>query len=111
MRSAVRGSSCEDTQGSSTRIATYSGTNKACDLHERACRGLEAVQVTDVNSESHTILKAGALRLGNQPDIEESLANSAVGILKPIVGAPSLERMPVKPSRSGSSLPLDAAPA
>src|SRR5262249_32981100 len=48
--------------------------------------GREAVQVADVNSEPHTILQARALRLRNQPDIEESLANSGVGILHQCVG-------------------------
>jgi hypothetical protein len=48
--------------------------------------GREVVQVTDVNREPHTIFKAGALRLRNQPDIEESLANSSVGILHQCVG-------------------------
>jgi hypothetical protein len=48
--------------------------------------GREAVQITDVNGEPHTILQAGALRLRNQPDIEESLANSGLGILHQSVG-------------------------
>ena len=48
--------------------------------------GREAVQVTDVNGEPHTILQAGALRLRNQPDVEESLTNPGVGILHQSVG-------------------------
>src|SRR5262249_41772493 len=43
--------------------------------------GREAVQVADVNGEPHTILQAGALRLRNQRDIEESLANAGGGDL------------------------------
>src|SRR5262249_40858045 len=48
--------------------------------------GREAAQVTDVDGEPHTILQARVLRLRNQPDIEESLANSGVGILPQCVG-------------------------
>src|SRR5262249_8288050 len=48
--------------------------------------GREASEVADVNSEPHTILQARALRLRNQPDIEESLANAGVGILHQCVG-------------------------
>src|SRR5262249_25649877 len=48
--------------------------------------GREAVQVADVDGEPHTILQARALRLRNQPDIEESLANPGVGILHQCVG-------------------------
>jgi len=48
--------------------------------------GRETVQVTDVDSEPHTILKAGALRLSNQPDIDESLTHPGVGILHQSVG-------------------------
>src|SRR5262245_56816833 len=48
--------------------------------------GREAAQVADVDGEPHTILQARALRLRNQPDIEESLANSGVGILHQCVG-------------------------
>src|SRR6516165_407931 len=48
--------------------------------------GREAVQVADVNGEPHTIMQAGALRLRDQPDVEESLANSRVGILHQCVG-------------------------
>src|SRR5262245_4344188 len=48
--------------------------------------GCEAVQVANVNGEPHTILQAGALRLRNQPDIEESLANAGVRIRHEGVG-------------------------
>src|ERR1700704_5134299 len=48
--------------------------------------GGEPVQVADVDRESHAILQAGALRLGNQPDVEECLANSSLGVLHQRVG-------------------------
>jgi len=46
----------------------------------------ETVQVTDVNRKPHTILKAGALRLGNQSDVEKGLADPGAGILHQFVG-------------------------
>src|SRR5262249_25601389 len=46
-------------------------------------QGREAVQVADVNGEAHTILQARALRLRNQPDIEENPANSSGNGLSP----------------------------
>src|SRR5712691_6831621 len=48
--------------------------------------GRETVQVTDVNGKPHAILQAGALRLGDQADIEECPANSGLGGLHQGVG-------------------------
>ena len=44
------------------------------------------MQVTDVNRKPHTILKAGALRLGNQSDVEKGLPDPGAGILHQFVG-------------------------
>src|SRR5262249_23510820 len=48
--------------------------------------GRETMQVTDVNSEPHAILQAGALRLSNQPDVEESLTNPGAGASHQCIG-------------------------
>src|SRR5207245_6070008 len=48
--------------------------------------GRETVQVTDVNRKPHTILKAGALRWGNQSDVDKGLAHPGAGILHQFVG-------------------------
>ena len=44
------------------------------------------MQVADIYCHSHAILQARALRLGNQPDIEEGLANVSLRILDQRIG-------------------------
>lgn len=48
--------------------------------------GCVAVQVTHVNREPHAILKAGALRLGNQFEIEEGPKDAGLRVLHQNVG-------------------------
>ena len=44
------------------------------------------MKVADIHRHPHAILQACALRLGNQPDIEEGLANAGLRILNQRVG-------------------------
>src|SRR5438128_10345586 len=73
--------------------------------------GRETVQVTDVNGEPHTILKAGALRLGNQPDIEESLTDPARGSCTNLLVAGSMPCMPATKIKSPALAPRLQVPS
>ena len=46
----------------------------------------DPAEVADVDREPHAILQAGALRLGDQPDVEEGLADAGLVALNQLVG-------------------------